>query len=79
MAEYNEMWMIVGTWWTQADMAESWWRSGGLHAQWDCGPYSRWHHEDAWKIMDAALYLFEAVATHSGTLAVRLILSVDCA
>ena len=29
--------------------------------------------------MDAALYLFEAVATHSGTLAVRLILSVDCA
>ena len=23
MDEYNEMWMIVGTWWTQADMAES--------------------------------------------------------
>ena len=40
MDEYNEMWMIVGTWWTQADMAESWWRSGGLHAQWDCGPYN---------------------------------------
>ena len=33
--------MIVGTWWTQADMAESWWRSGSLHAQRDCGPYTR--------------------------------------
>ena len=28
--------------------------------------------EDVWKSKDAAVYLFEAVATHSGTLTVRL-------
>jgi exportin-2 (importin alpha re-exporter) len=34
--------------------------------------------DDAWKNKDAAVYLFEAVATRSGTLAVR-VLRVDCA
>ena len=35
--------------------------------------------EDAWKSKDAAVYLFEAVATRSGTLAVRhLSLIFDC-
>ena len=51
MDEYNETWMIVGTWWTQADMAESWWRSGGLHAQRDCGPYT--HHDHLRPVHDA--------------------------
>lgn len=32
--------------------------------------------EDAWKSKDAAVYLFEAVATRSGTLTVRVCLSI---
>ena len=35
---------------------------------------------DAWKSKDAvAAYLFEAITAHGGTLAVRLVLRVDCA
>ena len=34
--------------------------------------------EDAWKSKDAAVYLFEAVATRSGTLTVRLSSEVVC-
>ena len=74
MDEYNEMWMIVGTWWTQADMAESWWRSGGLHAQRDCGPYT--HHDHLRPVHDVVSAAAAAGQDTPATLWV-LVLSVS--
>ena len=71
--EYNEMWMIVGTWWTQADMAESWWRSGGLHAQRDCGPYRAKCLRTLCSYQEVSLCLVRQVTLRSSTFASSIV------